>query len=265
MGVNQGKSWPEKRMRPYNMHKDKALRTGIRICLIALVLIGCCLIAFGRLGGIIFPSAWAKTESHPEVLDGFKKWYGEVTSFHADFHQTTLNPLWGEEEKAGGEVWFKKPGLMHWKYVFPQKDTIVINPEGFFWYVPEDKQVIKKEPGEAFRIISPMSILGDNMQLEKDFEIMGIEAILSKDSKETLGYAISLIPRNPDMAVKRISVEVRAEQFSLAAIEVEESSGNRNRIEFKEIEMNREADPGLFRFSPPPGTKVITPKDFPAW
>ena len=219
----------------------------------------------GRLGRGVSTSAWAKTDTHPEVLDGFNKWYGDVTSFHADFHQTTLNQMWGAEEKAGGEVWFKKPGLMHWKYEFPQEDIIVINPEGFFWYVPEDKQVIKKEPGEAFRIISPMSILGDNMQLEKDFEIKGIEAIRNHDSKKTLGYAISLVPRNPEMAVKRISVEVRAEQFSLAAIEVEESSGNRNRIEFKEIEMNRETDPELFLFSPPPGTKVITPKDFPAW
>jgi outer membrane lipoprotein carrier protein len=229
------------------------------------------LLVFSQLECVFSPLVWAKTEIVPDVLDGFKDWYGKVTSLKADFHQKTLHPHWGEEQEARGEVWFKKPGLMHWKYLSPQQDIIIINREGFFWYVPEDNQLIKREKKEAFRTISPMSILGENMQLEKDFEIIGIEEICQAEEKnedrkkrDLLGYAILLKPRDSEVAIRKISVEVRAGQFSLAAIEVEETSGNRNRIEFEKFEINQEMSPDLFRFTPSPGTKVITPEDFPA-
>ena len=144
-----------------------------------IVMISICefMLVFGQLESVFSQSAWAKTDIMPDVLEGFKDWYGKVSTLKADFHQTTLHPLWGEEQEARGEVWFKKPGLMHWKYQSPQQDIIIINQEGFFWYVPEDNQLIKREKRDAFRTISPMSILGENMQLEKDFEITGMEEI----------------------------------------------------------------------------------------
>lgn len=218
-----------------------------------------------------FPSAWAKTEIAPDALGGFRDWYGKVSTFKSDFHQKTLNPLWGEEQEARGEVWFKKPGLMHWKYSSPQQDTIIINQEGFFWYMPEDNQLIKREKKDAFSTISPMSILGENMQLEKDFEIIGMEEMHQekekneeKKERKLLGHAILLKPINPEVAIKKIRVEVKAKKFSLSAIEVEETSGNRNRIEFDKLEINQKISPDLFKYTPLPGTKVITPEDFPS-
>ncbi len=263
-------------MRPYNFlnilrGRKYALITETAICLILMILISEVLSFLCRPNGIYCQPVWAETERTPDILDGFKDWYGKVTTFKADFHQKTLHPLWGEEQEARGEVWFKKPGLMHWKYLSPQQDIIIVNQEGFFWYVPEDNQLIKREKKEAFRTISPMSILGEDMQLEKDFEITGMEKICrGGDKKEggervnLLGYAIFLKPRDPEVAIKRISVEVRAEGFSLAAIEVEETSGNINRIEFEKIVINKDISPDLFQFTPSPDTKVITPEDFPA-
>lgn len=263
-------------MRPYSFQNNQRIRkytmiTKAAICLVIMILGGELLPGFDNLGCIFFPSAWAKTEIVSDVLDGFKDWYGKVTSLKAGFHQTTLHPLWGEAQEARGEVWFKKPGLMNWKYLFPQQDRIIINQEGFFWYMPEDNQLIKREKEEAFRTISPMSILGENMQLEKDFEIIGIEEICQgkdkngdKKERDLLGYAILLKPRNAEVAIKKISIEVRAEQFSLAAIEVEETSGSRNRIEFEKFEINQEMSPDLFKYIPLPDTKVITPDDFPS-
>jgi outer membrane lipoprotein-sorting protein len=106
--------------------------------------------------------------------------------------------------------------------------------------------------------------------LEKNFEIIGMEEIYKEKDKdvdqkkrELLGYAILLKPKNTQMAIKKISVEVKAEQFSLAGIEVEEASGNRNRIEFEKLELNRQISLDFFQFIPLPGTKIITPEDFP--
>ena len=138
--------------------------------------------------------------------------------------------------------------------------------------MPEDNQLIKREKKDAFRTISPMSILGEDMQLEKDFEITGIEKICRGENKkegeekaDLFGYVIFLKPRDPEVAIKKISVEVRAGKFSLSAIEVEETSGNMNRIEFEKIIINQDISPDLFQFIPSPGTKVITPEDFPAF
>ncbi|MGA1864915.1 MAG: LolA family protein [bacterium] len=264
-------------MRPYDFINNRraekqALLHKTVICLIVMICIFEFVLIINVSDFVFLKRVWAKTEMVPDVLEGFKGWYGKVTSLKADFHQKTLNPHWGEELEARGEVWFKKPGLMRWKYLSPQQDIIVINEQGFFWYVPEDKQLIKREKKEAFRTISPMSILGENMQLEKDFEIMGIEEIYreeekNEDKKEKglFGYSILLKPRDTEVAIKKISIEVRAERFSLAAIEVEEASGNLNRIDFDKFEINQEIPPDLFQFIPSPDTKIITPEDFPAF
>lgn len=263
-------------MKPYNFLNSQRTRKyvliiEIAIYLIVMIFVSEVLVPFGQLDCFFSPSVWAKTERKPDVLDRFNDWYRKVNSLKADFHQKTLNPHWGEEQEARGEVWFKKPGLMHWKYLSPQQDIIIINQEGFFWYVPEDSQLIKREKKEAFRTISPMSILGENMQLEKDFEIMGIEEICQGEEKnedrkkgDLLGYNILLKPRDSEVAIKKITVEVRSGQFSLSAIEVEDTSGNRNRIEFEKFEINQEISPDLFQFTTSPGIKVITPEDFPA-
>ena len=213
----------------------------------------------------------AETKIIPGVMEGFRNWYGHVETLHAHFNQFTFNPLWGEEEESKGRVWFKKPGLMKWQYNFPQEDVIIINEKGLFWYVPEDHQVIMREKDEAFKIISPMSILGENMQLEQDFEIMSMEEILedpkgpTNQEKHLQGSAIYLKPRNPQVAANQIKVGVRAGDFALLAIEVEETSGNRNRIEFRNLLLDQKIDPGFFVFTPPPETKVISPEDFPSW
>ena len=65
-------------MRLYNLYVDKPLRKGIRFSLVTSIFVVCGLMAFGGLGGGISISAWAKTDTHPEVLDGFNKWYDEV-------------------------------------------------------------------------------------------------------------------------------------------------------------------------------------------
>jgi len=227
------------------------------------------IIIMGAFFTVLHPVGIA-AEIIPGVLEGFKGWYAQVHSLRADFRQTTFNPLWGENQEARGEFWFKKPGLMRWQYAMPQKDTIIINDEGLSWYIPEDEQVIRKSKEDAFITVSPMSILGENMELEKDFEITGMEEMREEGEQEkgkacrVLGYVIHLKPRNEQMPVTRIDVEVRAQGFALAAISVEETSENTNRIAFEDLTVNPEVPADLFGFVPPPGTKVITPKDFPA-
>lgn len=264
-------------MKPFNFlisrrTENHSLLPKTAICIVAVICICEFLLIFCHLESVFFRKCWAKTEMVPDVLEGFKDWYGKVTSLKMNFHQKTLNPHWGEEQEARGEAWFKKPGLMRWKYLSPQQDIIIINEQGFFWYVPEDNQLIKREKKEAFRTISPMSILGENMQLEKDFEITGLEEVHREKGKNEgkkegalFGYAILLKPRDTKVAIKKIRIEVRAEQFSLSGIEVEEASGNLNRIDFDKMEINQEMSPDLFQFTPSPDTKIITPEDFPTF
>ncbi len=223
-------------------------------------------ICFVFLPLIVFRPLKAGSEENPqtEILNSFKKWYSNVNMLKADFNQSTFNPVWGEEQKAMGNVYFKKPGYMRWEYTSPHKDIIIVNDEGFFWYTPEDNQVIKKNTEEAFQAISPMSILGENMNIEKDFTILGIEEIKGeKEGTALIGYTILLKPKNPQVSIKKIGIQVMAEGFSLAAIEVEEQSGSHNRIEFKNTEINPALKPDLFIFTPLPGIKIITPNDLP--
>lgn len=235
--------------------------------------LGKALTGFFLIGFVLNPVlVSAKPDTDSKIIEGFKNWYGSVNSLKADFRQSTFNPVWGQEQKATGEVFFMKPGQMRWEYRSPQKDVIIINQEGLFWYVPEDNQVIKKKKEDAFQTISPMSILGENIELEKDFDVLGIDETVMQekggDEKGAgiLGYTMVLKPKRPQAAVKKINLKVKAGEFSLDAIEVEEQSGGYNKIEFNNLCVNPDLKPDFFIFTPPhPGIKVITPNDFPLW
>ena len=88
---------------------------------------------------------------------------------------------------------------------------------------------------------------------------------MDEDKKRVSGYRLVLKPKEPQVSVKKIGVEVSPQEYQLMAIQVEEKSGSLNRMEFKDLKKNQDLDNALFVFEPLPGTKVITPKDFPSW
>ncbi|MGA1869322.1 MAG: LolA family protein [bacterium] len=186
-----------------------------------------------------------------KIIEGFTQWYNQLNSMRVSFKQITLNKTWGQERTAEGILLFKKPGLMYWEYTSPQQDIIVVNRENIWWYIPEDKQVIKSEP-DSSEAITPLSLLGNELTIEKIFNILDLE----KKGDDT--YTFSLEPKKPHQSAKHVILEISSKKFSLSALEVIDSLGNSNRIEFSSIVPNVPIDDAKFIFTPSPETKVIT-------
>ncbi|MGA1824633.1 MAG: LolA family protein [bacterium] len=223
---------------------------------------------------IILVPSWLCTRSSAEplvgevnakeqakIMEGFKSWYQTINTMRVEFRQITLNKTWGEEMVANGIFLFKKPGLMHWEYRSPQQDIVIVNAEHIWWYIPEDKQVVKSESGPS-ETITPISLLGKELNIEKNFNIIDFEKKKLEEEKGEKIYVFSLEPKEPHQSAKKIILEISSHEYSLSAIEVIDPLSNSNRIEFISIAPNVAIDDAQFIFKPSPGIKVITqPKE----
>src|SRR3954469_1096232 len=79
----------------------------------------------------------------PEVLaKSLQQRYDGIRDFTADFSQTYRGGVLRTRTVEQGTVTVKKPGLMRWEYLKPEKKEFVSDGRKTYLYVPQDKQVI---------------------------------------------------------------------------------------------------------------------------
>jgi outer membrane lipoprotein carrier protein len=64
-----------------------------------------------------------------------------LTSFQADFEQTSSSSSLSTPLKEKGRLFVKKDDLMRWDYTDPEKKTFVFNAGLLLSYFPEDNQL----------------------------------------------------------------------------------------------------------------------------
>ncbi len=104
-------------------------------------------------------------------------------------------------EKGSGSVWFKKPGKMLWEYKTPQAQKIILDGKNLWFYVPEDKQVMKNN----FSTI-PQHIVVDlfrgKIAIQEKFKVSFIQEEMKNSRKE---ISLELIPLAYDPTVKKLT------------------------------------------------------------
>src|SRR4051812_13866069 len=79
----------------------------------------------------------------PEVLaKSLQQRYDGIHDFTADFSQTYHGGVLRTRTVEQGTVSVKKPGLMRWQYLKPEKKEFVANGKKTYLYIPQDRQVI---------------------------------------------------------------------------------------------------------------------------
>jgi outer membrane lipoprotein carrier protein len=164
------------------------------------------------------------------------------------FVQSYRSGLLGRELVERGIVSIKRPGQMRWEYKDPEEKLFVSDGKTFYFYVPEDRQVIVQEQ-DTQRSLAARLLFGSGGLLEE------FEATLDEPWEDGV-LTVRLVPRREDAELERAYIDVEP-SGRIRSILLEDLQGNRTRFRFENLRENTNLPDRLFRFEIPSGVEVI--------
>jgi outer membrane lipoprotein carrier protein len=174
-----------------------------------------------------------------------------MESLKANFSQSYQSKRFsggGMAEK--GVVYLKKGGLMKWEYREPEKKIFVSDGLFYFYYVPEDKQVVKTPVDRESNQQSPALFLAGRGDFVKDFKAEWADPRPGSN-------LVKLTPVNPQPDFQYLVVQVDPVRSLILRLLVVDSFENRTEYQFTDVQENPSLPNNFFVFQAPPGTDVI--------
>lgn len=190
----------------------------------------------------LLPSAETPAEA---LLRRVEERNRSVVDLTAGFVQSYRSGVLGHEIVESGSVSVKRPGRMRWEYKEPEPKTFVADGESFYFYVPEDRQVLVQS--QAGQRGVALTLLSGGGSLSAEFKA---------DLPSGTEGRLRLTPRERDPDVREVLVEV-GPAGEILSIEVLDVEANRSRYEFHDTRTNVGLPESLFSFDVPEGVEVI--------
>jgi outer membrane lipoprotein carrier protein len=190
----------------------------------------------------------AASSSASELARQVEERHRAVTDLRARFVQTYRSGALGREVVEQGVLSLKKPGRMLWEYEKPEKKTFVSDGTTFYFYIPADRQVIRRDNADMRGI--PALLLSGRGDILSQFQV-------DLEPADPPLQRLRLTPRKPDPEVERVLLDVD-ESHRIRAIEVIDAQGNRSRFRFEGLKENLGLKDDLFHFEVPRGVEVIS-------
>lgn len=206
------------------------------------------LLAFLLAAGSAAPTEDPAPGLAESLVERIEERHARTTDLVARFEQTYRSGLLGRALVERGVVSIKQPGRMRWEYQDPEEKLFISDGETFYFYVPEDEQVIVQEQDEQ-RSLAARLLFGLGGLLEE------FEATLEEPFEEGV-LRVRLTPRRDDAELERAYVDVEPSGV-VRSITIEDIQGNRTRFRFEELKENTGLKDELFRFEVPSGVEVI--------
>jgi outer membrane lipoprotein carrier protein len=181
------------------------------------------------------------------LVEGVQKRYEEVTDFKARFTQTVTRKHLPRPRVNKGKVFFKRPGMMRWDYISPEKVYYISDGDILWSYQPEDKLAYRMKVKES-GLYQALKFLFGQGDLLKDFNVK------AGDRKDGLAQLI-LHPKIVQSNYKLIRLFVDVKTYDIKTTELVDPLDNVSRVTFGKVsyeELNAKA----FSFKPPAGVRV---------
>lgn len=198
--------------------------------------------------------AQAKPTETPVALMGrVQKYYDSTRDLHARFEQQLTSPA-RSPQKAGGDVWLKKPGKMRWDYTTPEKKLMVSDGATLWVYEPEDEQAFKQSLKDNALPAQVSFLLGEG-KLANEFD----PSYTTLDGLGANEVALKMVPKTGTAAYRYLVFVVDQKSGMVTQTVIYDQAGGTNRLKFADVKQNGGVDDGKFKFAPPGGTKILTP------
>jgi outer membrane lipoprotein carrier protein len=181
------------------------------------------------------------------ALETADKFFKDLHSMEADFHQQVLTSEGKLQQESDGHVWILRPGKFRWNYLTPYKQQLVADGQRL-WSYDEDLAQVSVQPMDKVFSSTPAMLLSGNEPLEKVFR-------LQEQPAEDGQQQVLLTPISDDSSV--IEVHLFFVKGELSRIEASDNFGNTTIFSFSNLVRNAAVDESLFRFVPPPDVDVV--------
>jgi outer membrane lipoprotein carrier protein len=178
--------------------------------------------------------------------------YEGIRDFSADFVHTYRGGVLKTETREQGTVSVKKPGMMRWIYVKPERKEFVSDGRKVYSYIPEDKQVIVANVPADDAATTPAMFLAGKGEIVRDFTP-------TLEANPPAGTtALKLTPKKTEPEYEYLVITVDAKTFQLRALTTKDGQGGQSTLTFSNLKENTGISDKEFAFRVPRGVDVIT-------
>jgi len=202
---------------------------------------------------IVLIAAGAQSAS-ADGLKSLESFMRGVQSGKSDFIQTVTSPSKDGQaprvKTSTGSFEFQRPGRFKFAYKKPFEQTIVADGKTLWLYDADLNQVTQRAQDKALGS-TPAALLAsapDLQALQKEFTLQ------SAPEQDGLQWVVAS-PKSPDGQLKSVRVGFSGE--NLAALDIQDSFGQRSQIRFTSMQTNTALPASVFQFKPPAGADVV--------
>jgi outer membrane lipoprotein carrier protein len=190
-----------------------------------------------------------------EVLQRASAAYERVSTLRANFTVRTENPLLRQTTTSRGTLFQRRPDRLLLRFEDPAGDVIVSDGTHFWVYYPSiDAQQVTRLPAAAAGrggVDLQAQFIGDPVA-RFEHTLHGTEEVAGRPA-----HLFTLVPRDPQAGYARMRVWIDASDFLARRFEIIETSGVVRRFDLGSLQTNLQVSDDLFRFTPPPGVRVV--------
>jgi outer membrane lipoprotein carrier protein len=176
-----------------------------------------------------------------------QRYFLDLNSLRADFIQRVYDERGRVVQSSSGRMLMQKPGKFRWDYRTPAEQVIVADNERLWAYDVDLAQVTVRKLDQALSS-TPLALLSGAAPIEDTFTVGRVR------NRDGLDW-YDLTPKQPQPEFRLLRVAFKGD--ALVSLELEDSFGQRTRLDFQKLERNPTLDPSLLKFTPPPGVDVV--------
>ena len=177
--------------------------------------------------------------------------YAQTKDFSAAFHQHYAYVAIGRSEDSEGTVRVKKPGLVRWDYVKPDRRTLYLKGKTLWIWRPDDQEAQVNRNFGGDQLSSAFTFLWGKGNLLAEFSPRAVAVPKGLPA----GDGLELTPLKPTPGVQKLLFVVAKDGQVLASV-VTNPQGDINQIVFGDAKVDQGLSDDLFLFSPPKGAYV---------
>ncbi len=192
--------------------------------------------------------------SPQELAARLQESYDKTRDLKADFAQTSIVKAMNMKKEGSGKLLIKKPGLLRYMYIKPEKQEIIVKGDDLIMYTPSTNQVIKKKVERAVMDKTPTTFLAGMGRITDSFTVR-----FPKEGERDKGgdYLLELVPKGNKMGVERIDLTLDPKTYNIVGFSFTETSGNVNSIRLSNIKINSGIKDSAFDFRVPKGASLV--------
>ena len=203
----------------------------------------CQILAFAAVAGVIGIPRMVRST----LVDPLSRFFSEVQTLHAAFHQSVLTEDLQSIDESDGELWLSRPGRFRWEYGDPLEQVVVADGQQVWVYDPGLEQAVVRNQDEMLGD-TPAGLLAGNADPSLSYlvEVLG--------NQEGIDW-ISIFPKSPDAAFAQI--QFGFESDTLRMVQMLDPLQQITRIRFWNVKVNLDMPVGKFSLTLPDGTDII--------